>query len=211
MRVRIGAVLLASGAAALTVGMSVTASGAATATTWTVKPGGSVTGVARNVTMTDTATGSVLTCKTMTAKGTAKSGSGLPGAGIASITSVTFTSCVGPDSLTFTVTAGHLPWKLNAKSYNATTGVTKGTITGAEAALSGSGCTATSAGPTPTTPATLVGTYTNSKHQLKTGATGSNMHVWNVSSGCLNLIKSGDPVTLKGTSTLTPAQTITSP
>lgn len=149
MRVRIGAVLLAGGAAALTVGLSVTASGAATTTTWTVKPGGSVSGVARNVTMTDTATGSVLTCKTMTAKGTAKPGKGLPGAGIAKITSVTFTSCVGPDSLKFTVTAGHLPWELNAKSYNASTGVTKGTITGAVASLSGNGCTATSACPPP--------------------------------------------------------------
>ena len=37
------------------------------------------------------------------------------------------------------------------------------------------------------------------------------MHVWNVSSGCLGLINTGDPVVLKGTSTLTPAQTITSP
>ena len=211
MRVRIGAVLLACSAAALTVGLSVTASGAATTTTWTVKPGGSVSGVARNVTMTDTATGSVLTCKTMTAKGTAKSGKGLPGTAIAKITSVTFTSCVGPDSLKFTVTAGHLPWKLNAKSYNAAKGVTTGTITGAVASLSGNGCTAMSAGPAPTTPATLAGTYTNTPHQLKTGGAGSNMHVWNVSSGCLGLINNGDPVALKGTSTLTPAQTITSP
>jgi hypothetical protein len=210
MRVRIAAVLLASGAAALTVGLSVTASGAATTTTWTMKPGGAVKGVAPNPTMTDTKTGAVLTCKSMVAKGTAKSGSGLSGTGIASITSVTFKACTGPGGLAVTITSQHLPWKLNAKSYNATTGVTTGTITGAEASMSATGCTATTAGPTSTTPATVGGTYTNSTHRLKTGAAGSNMHVWNVS-GCFNLIKNGDPVVLKGTSTLTPAQTITSP
>jgi hypothetical protein len=205
------AVLLTGGAAALTVGLSVAPSGATTATTWTVKPGGTVTGTASHVTITDTTTGSVLTCTTMTSTGTAKSGSGLSGAGIAKITAVKFTGCVGPASLTFTVTATHLPWKLNAKSYDAATGVTKGTITGAEASLSGNGCTATSAGPTPTTPATIAGTYTNSTHKLTTLAAGSNMHVWNVSSGCAGLINSGDPTAMKGSSTLTPAQKITSP
>lgn len=211
MRRRAIALLLASGAAALAAGLSVTASGAATVATWTVKPGGSITGVASHATLTDTKTGTVLTCKTLHAAGFSKSGSGLPGAGIASITSVAFNGCHGPGGVAFTVTTRNRPWKLNAKSYNAATGVTKGTITGAEASVSGAGCTASAAGPGPTTPATIAGTYTNGKHQLKTGSTGSNVHIWHVSRGCLGLIRNGDPAVLTGTVTITPAQAITSP
>ena len=153
----------------------------------------------------------MLTCKTFTASGTAKSGSGLPGKGIASIAKVAFNTCTGPLGLSFTVTAAHLPWSLNANSYNASTGVTKGVITGAHATLSGSGCSAVVDGSSATgNNGTVAGTYTNSKHQLKTLTTGGNLHIYDVN-GCFGLIANGDTATLSGTATISPAQTITSP
>jgi len=40
---------------------------------------------------------------------------------------------------------------------------------------------------------------------------GGNLHVWNVSSGCLGLINTGDPSSFVGKYTIKPPQTITSP
>jgi|HubBroStandDraft_6_1064221.scaffolds.fasta_scaffold207748_2 hypothetical protein len=209
MRKVITAGLVATAAAALTVSLGAASSGATTATTWTVQPGGSVTGKASHPTLKDTATGTVVTCQAMTTAGTAKSGTGLTNP-LGKVTSVTFTNCVGPDSIALTVTASAStahPWKLDGLSYS--NGVTHGKLTGIKGSLSGSGCTATVAGTTATTPGMVTGTYTNSTHVLK--ASGGNLHIWNVSSGCLNLAKNGDPTTLKGNVKITPGQTITSP
>ena len=87
--------------------------------------------------------------------------------------------------------------------------MTQGSITGITASLSGSGCTATVAGTTASTTGKTTGTYTNSTHVLK--VSGGNLHVWNVSAGCLGLINSGDASTFTGSYKITPAQTITSP
>ena len=65
--------------------------------------------------------------------------------------------------------------------------MTKGTITGVTAALSGNGCTATVAGTNAKSPGKVTGSYSNSTHVLS--VSGGNLHVWNVSSGCLGLIK----------------------
>jgi hypothetical protein len=204
-------VLVTTAVLALTASVAAASPGASAARTWTVKPGGSITGTALNPTLKDTATGTSLTCKTLNAAGKAKSGSGLTGTGIASLTSISFKTCTGPAGITFTVTPGHLPWKLNANSYNAATGVTKGVITGAHGSLSGPGCSAVVDGTSATAGnGTVAGTYTNSKHQLKTLTTGGNLHIYKVS-GCFGLIRDGDPATLSGTATITPAQTITSP
>jgi hypothetical protein len=209
MRKLITSGMVATAAAAFAVSLGATSSGATTAMTWTVKPGGSVTGKASNPTFKDTATGTVITCQSMTTAGTAKSGTGLTNP-LGKVTSVTFTTCVGPDSIALTVTGSAStahPWHLDGLSYS--NGVTHGKLTGITGSLSGSGCTATVAGTTATTPGTVTGTYTNSTHILK--ASGGNLHVWNVSSGCLGLAKNGDPTTLKGNVKLTPGQTITSP
>jgi hypothetical protein len=212
MRKLTGSVLLTTAAVTLTLGLSAPTSFATTAVkTWTVKPGGSITGVAKNPKLTDTATGTVLTCTTLNAAGTAKAGSGLSGTNIASITSVTFKTCTGPLGLTFTVTTAHLPWELSAKSYNAATGVTRGIITGGHASLSGSGCSAVVDGTSATADnGSIAGTYTNGTHKLKTLTTGGNLHIYDVS-GCFGLIANGDAATLSGSATITPAQTITSP
>jgi len=210
---RAGSVLVTSvalaGVVGLSAGSAVAATNAAVAATWTVKPGGSITAKAGKTTLKDTKTGTVLTCKSSTGKGTVKKGSGLSGSGIGSITSMTFSTCTGPLSLTFTVKTSHLPWKLNAVSYKS--GVTTGTITGIHATLSGPGCTATVDGTGATKNNGMVkATYTNSTGKLTTLTTGGNLHVYNVS-GCAGLINSGDASTFSGSYAITPKQTITSP
>jgi hypothetical protein len=201
-------VLLATAAAAITIGLG---AAQATAATWTAKPGGNITGTSGTTTLKDTSTGSVLTCTSSKATGTVKSGTGLAGAGLASIKTATFTNCTGPLGLTFTVQSGHLPWKLNAVSYNSGTGTTTGTITGIHATLTGSGCSAIVDGTGATANnGKVTGTYTNSTHKLKILTTGGNLHIYNVV-GCAGLIHSGDASTYTATYAITPGQTITSP
>src|ERR1700690_3620989 len=169
---RISAIAVAGGAIALTMGLA-SPSFATTAKTWTVHPGGAITGKAGKTTLTDTTTGTVLTCKSSTTAATLKSGSGLAGAAIASVTSVKFATCTGPLSITFTVTSNNLPWNLNAVSYTASSGVTHGTLTGIDATLSGPGCSATVDGTAAGAHnGSVKGTYTNSTHKLKILPTG---------------------------------------
>jgi hypothetical protein len=195
--------------AAFAAALGLAISPASAAGTWTVTGGGAFTGTSTNTVLKDSATGTTLTCKTSTATGTAANTTGASGTGIASIASVAWTSCSGPLGITFTVTADNLPWSLNAVSYSG--GVTTGTLTGVEAHISGLGCTATFAGASATTPATLDVTYTNSTHDLKVLGTG-NLHAYNVSGTCLGLINSGDATTYSGDYTVSPTTLqITSP
>jgi hypothetical protein len=211
MHKRIATILATGGAVALTVGLTATASFATTAKTWTVTPGGVTTGAAGKTTLTDTTTGTVLTCASSHTSVTLPSGSGHSGTGLGSITSQTFTTCTGPLGITFTVTSNNLPWKLNALSYNATTGKTSGSITGIDATLSGPSCSATVDGTAAGAHnGSVKGTYTNSTGKLAVSKTGGTLHIYNVS-GCFNLIHSGDASTFVGTYTVSPKQTITSP
>jgi hypothetical protein len=209
MRKRLTAVLLGSGAAALALGIGATTAMATTATTWTVTPGGAVKGTAGTTTLKDSKTGTVLTCASSTTATTLKKGSGQTSP-LGKITSVKFNKCVGPDMLTFTATASASPthpWSLNAISYS--NGVTKGSITKIAGSLSGNGCTATLGGATATSTGTTNGSYSNKTHMLT--SSGGNLHVWNVSSGCLGLINSGDPTTFVAKYTISPVQKVTSP
>ncbi|WP_335982679.1 hypothetical protein [Streptomyces sp. CA2R106] len=195
--------------AAFAAALGLAISPASAAGTWTVTGGGAFTGTSTNTVLKDTATGTTLTCKTSTATGTAANTTGASGTGIASIASVAWTSCSGPLGITFTVTADGTPWALNAVSYSG--GVTTGTLTGVKAHISGLGCTATFAGASSTTAATLDVTYTNSTHDLKVLGTG-NLHAYNVSGTCLGLINSGDATTYSGDYTVSPTTLqITSP
>ena len=204
-----GSILLTGTVTALVIGVS--AAPALAAITWTVTPGGSITATAGTTTLTDTKTGVALTCASSSAPATLKSGSGLSGSRIGSVTSISFNSCTGPFGITFTVTSSHLPWHLNAKSFNSSTGVTTGTITGIHAMLSGPGCSATVDGTSPTkNNGTVAVTYTNSTGVLQVLTTGGNLHIFRVS-GCMGLIASGDPASFSGSYTVSPKQTITSP
>lgn len=86
MRIRSGGLALA-GAAALVMGPGAASSAAATATTWTVRPGGAITAKAGTTKVADTTTGSVLNCDSSRMSGTLKGGTGLAGTGIGTITS----------------------------------------------------------------------------------------------------------------------------
>jgi hypothetical protein len=209
---RAGSVLITSAALAGVLGLgassALAASNTGVAATWTVKPGGAITAKAGTTTLKDSKTGSVLTCTSSAGKGTVKSGKGLSGTGIGSITALTFSNCTGPLGLTFTVKTTHFPWHLNAVSFK--TGVTTGTITGIHATLSGTSCSAVVDGTGATANnGQVTATYTNSTGKLATTGAG-NLHIYNVS-GCAGLINTGDATQFTGVYTVTPKQTITSP
>jgi hypothetical protein len=201
--------LFTGGATALAVGASAGIA-LAVAITFSISPGGAFTAKAGTTTLKDTGTGSVLSCKSSSSSGTLKSGHGISGTNLGSITKLSFSTCTGPFGLTFTVKNSGFPWKLSGTSFNATTGVTTGKISGIKSHLSGTGCAADVAGTTASTPGTVKVTYTNSTHKLKVLPTGGTLHVFNVN-GCGGLIISGDATQFTGTYTVTPAQTIKSP
>jgi hypothetical protein len=211
---RAGSVLVTGAALAGMLALSASSAGAATnagvAATWTVKPGGAITAKAGTTTLKDSNTGSVLSCTSSSGKGTVKTGSGLSGTAIGSITALSFSNCTGPLGLTFTVKTAHFPWHLNAVSYNSATGTTTGTVTGIHASLSGPSCSAVVDGTSATANnGQVTATYTNSTGKLATTGAG-NLHIYSVS-GCAGLIANGDGSSFKGSYAVSPKQTITSP
>ena len=221
MRKRISTILFAGGAAALAIGLGTTSSFATTATTWTVKPGGSFTAKTAKTVLTDKNTGAVLTCvststtSASTTAGSLKSGSGLTSP-IGHLTSVKFNNCTGPAGLTFTVTttaSSTKPWPVNATKYDSSTGLTHGNIAHIHAVLKGtnSSCTATVDGTGATANNGKVTiTHLNSKPAKLKVTGGGNLHAYNVS-GCLGALNSGDATSFTATYTLNKGQTITSP
>ncbi len=202
-------ILAAGGAAVLAVTLGVPA--ALAAGTWTVQPGGGVQATSGLVNIRDTMTGTLLTCVRSTASGTVKSGSGLPGSHAGSLSAVRFPICnAGP--VPMTVQAGGLPWHVNLSSYNAATGVARGTIGHVRLTTSGSGCTTVIDGTSATADdGRVVFRYTDSTGQLKLLTTSSNLHYYDVSKGCLGIVNDRDPAALSATYTVTPKQSITSP
>lgn len=205
--------LLGTGLAAtvLAICLATTPSLATTATTWTVKPGGSFSASSGQVIVTDTANGIEIFCSSSSISGKFKSGSALAGAKIASITAWSFGPCDLGGEFTYTLTnnPGFFPYQLDAKSYDAANGETSATVVGIAGYMSGDGCTLTFAGTTPTTLGTVQAKYTNSTHKLVTSD--GTLHFYNVSAGCLGFENDGDHMTIAATYTVTPAQTITSP
>ena len=210
MRKRLTAVLLSSGAAALALALGTTAAMASNVNaTWSVSPGGnfSFSGSAQ---VKDATTGTVAKCTSMKLSGTLKSGHGLSGTGLGTIKTASFTGCTIA-TVAITVTTHGLPWKENASSFNATTGVTTGNISGIDLVATAPGCSATLDG-------TAAGanngktkiTYTNSTGKIKLLGSGGNLHSYAVS-GCFGLVNNGDVQKASGSGTVTPKQTITSP
>jgi hypothetical protein len=202
-------ILLTGATTALVIGV---AAGTALALdiTFSVTPGGNITATAGVTKLKDVNTGSVLQCKTSSSTGTLKSGHGISGGSLGTITALSFSSCTGPLGLQFTVTNSGFPWKLSGTSYNATTGVTTGFINGIKSTLTGTACSAQVGGATAGSAGKVKVTYTNSTGKLAVQAKGGNLHVFNVS-GCANLINSGDATQFTGSYTVSPKQTITSP
>jgi len=202
-------ILLTGATTALVVGVAV-GTAAALNVTFSITPGGAITASAGKTTLKDVNTGSVLSCTSSSSSGTLKSGHGISGSSLGTITALSFSNCTGPLGLTFTVTNSGFPWTLSGASFNATTGVTTGHIAGIKSTLTGPSCTAQVGGATAGSTGKVKVTYTNSTHKLKVLASGGNLHVFNVV-GCAGLINSGDATQFSGTYTVSPAQTITSP
>lgn len=190
--------MLGAGAIAVVVAL-IGGTTPAYAATWTVGPGAAgafnFSGSAGATLLTDTTTGTQLTCTSSTAAGNSTRGTGLSGTNIARITSTTFSNCTGPAGITFTVTHSGT-WTLNAVSYSG--GVTTGTITGISARLSGPLCSATVTG-------SVQARFTNSNFATPPSAatlqiltTGSTLRISSVS-GCFGLIRNGDAATFSGT------------
>jgi hypothetical protein len=195
--------------AALAATLAVTA--ALAATTWTVKPGGTVAATSNQIELKDTKSGSIITCQ-VSVTATLKSGSGLSGNNVGSIPKAGFTKCVGALGITYTLTAGSLPWHLNAGSYDSSTGTTHATITGVHIAIGGGlPCIAILDGTGASRDNGIIGaTYKNSTHRLSWSQTGGNLHFYKVQA-CSGLISSGDPAALIGSFSVSPPQSITSP
>jgi hypothetical protein len=182
---------------------------AATATTWTVRPGGAITATADTTMLTDTATGSTFACASSSMTGTVNSDSELPGTGIGSITAAAYRSCANPISPT--VTPRGLPWHLNLVSYDAATGVSRGTISHLRLTLSAPRCSAVINGTSGSAAAGVVRiSYANAEGRLKIVPAGGTLHWFHVS-GCAGLVRDGDPAVLSAAYALSPPQTITSP
>jgi hypothetical protein len=186
--------LVIAGAAAATMAIGIMPANAAG--TWTVTAGsatagkiialkGVTQGASPQIHFTDTTTSTDLTCDSGTAGGSTTTGSGLPGAAIGKINgaSTTWVNCLGPLGIQLTPT-GHGTWTINALRYNATSGTTTGTITGANATVAGTGCSFTVKGSVPIT-------YKNSTQLLTVKNTQSNLVVSRVT-GCFGAVNNGD-------------------
>ena len=206
--------VLAAGCAAVLTA-TLTAAPALAATTWTIKPGGAITATSSSrFTLKDARTGTMLPCYSATASGTLKHGSGLPGSRAGSLSAVGVSECTGPgvSDIRFTLQASDLPWHVNLSSYNAATGAATGAVSHIQIMMSGEGCTAVIDGTSGTASDGWVRfTYTDSTGRLTLLTATGNLHFWNVSSGCLGLVNSGDRARLGATFTVSPKQAITSP
>jgi hypothetical protein len=205
MRARLIGVL-AAGAAALITSVVVAAPATALPATWTVSPGGPFQGVAGETLLEVQESGIQLSCSSSTADGVAQGGTGLdnPLATIPETPGIVFNDCSGPFGLTFGVTQVG-DWALNGASYDASTGVTTGTIDGITAGISGPACSATVEG-------SVNVTYTNGTAELAV-LPDFTLVVTSVdpANDCLGLINAGEHANFAGTYTVTPALTVTSP
>lgn len=181
------------------------------ATTWTVNPGGHITATSGTAVLTDTRTGASVSCATSSLTGSLKSGSGLSGTGIGSISAFSLSSCTGPGGQTFTSTSNGFPWQVNALTYNGhrararDVGTTTGVIFGGSDTLSSAFCSWWWHGQ----PAMLMFQYSNNTAKMTTLAT-NGMTLYNVS-GCSGQFNTGDVMTLSANYTVSPTQTIESP
>ncbi len=214
---RAGATALATaltGAAVLVTATGAAPSAAAAVTTWTVRPGGTITAAAGKTTLADTPTGAMIPCASARMSGTLKAGSGLPGAGIGSLSTAAYSHCAAGGLNEATLTARGLPWRLNLTSYDRRTGVAMGTIShlkiGVAAILHQ--CTAVINGTSGTAPDGVVPvSYASKTGTLKILQDGGDLHWYHVAHDCAGIVRDGDAATLSASYTISPRQAITSP
>jgi hypothetical protein len=208
--IRPASIVLGCAALAAAVGLAAASASAATAPSWTISKGGAVTATTKSLTIEDVTQTAGLPCKASTIKGRLKSGKVSSGANAGTVVSAAVSGC-SVAGFAITVKAGHLPWHLNLVSYNATKGVTTGTLTGIHMtfAVPAVGCTAVVDG---TRSAANNGkiqvTYTNKTGKLVTLTAGSTLRLYNVKN-CMGVVSNGDKIAIIATYVLTPKQKIT--
>ncbi|MFJ9036051.1 hypothetical protein ACIRF8_05625 [Streptomyces sp. NPDC102406] len=191
---------IAAAALASAVGLSISSASATALATYTVTPGGAFTANATNPKLTVGTT--TLNCASSQAKGTLKSGSGLAGAQLGSITSLTFAGCtvVGIPFTVSSAASTSTPFYINATG--TTANHIDGNISNIKATITGTGCNATFAG-------TTNGWYENTTKTLH--VTGGGSLAAQSGASCLGLITAGAHADFVANYVLTGQQTITSP
>jgi hypothetical protein len=107
------------------------------------------------------------------------------------------------------VTAGALPWSLNADKYIRAKTTTYGTLTGMHLALAATGCSATIDGTSATGDnGSVVIHIHNRPSKLKLEAAGGTLHIY-VGSGCTGVFRNGDAATVSSAYLISPAQRVT--
>ncbi|MEU6842315.1 hypothetical protein ABZ930_10645 [Streptomyces sp. NPDC046716] len=191
---------IAAAALASAFGLSISSASAGAQATYTVTPGGAFTANATNPKLTVGST--TLNCASSQAKGTLKSGSGLAGSQIGSITSLSFSSCtvVGIPFTVSSAASTTTPFYINATG--TTANHIDGNISNIKATITGTGCNATFAG-------TTNGWYETSTKTLH--VTGGGSLAAQTGASCLGLITAGQHADFVANYVLTSAQAITSP
>jgi hypothetical protein len=216
MRKRLASILLVGAGAAAAI--TLVASSASAAGTWSISPGGKYTASLTSGTtavLTDSAAKATVTCTASTTNGTLQTGTGLNNP-LGTISTTKWTSCTGPDGSTGTAAGNNAStaWSLNGVSYSS--GVTTGSITSTGTGVGGTislssilGACTIVVGGTSAKPASASGTYTNSTGVLAiTGTT--NLVVTSVSGVCPG-VATGQSTTFTASYTVSPKQTVTSP
>jgi hypothetical protein len=183
-------------------GAVVLAATPALAATWTVSGGGPITGTAiTNIVTTDTVTGKQVTCTASNTSGTLTNGTNLSNP-LGSITSVTFSSCSGL-GFSFTSVVASGTSTINGDSYDSTTGVTTGHISGIHIELQtnpASNCDLILDGTGGGNTGVVSGTYDNTSgvFTLNSKAGIGDTLVATVVAGCVGLTQTGDAITVAG-------------
>lgn len=196
---------LAAGAALVTTAV-IAGPVAAEEATWSVDPGGPISGSAGETLLEIQESGIQLTCISASVSAIAQSGTGLvnPLVTIPDGPGIQFNDCQGPFGLTFVV--DHIgTWNLNAAVYDAATGVTSGTIDDIEANISGPGCEATVTG-------SVNVTFTNDTDVLAVQPDFTLLISFvDPENNCLGLINQDEHANFAGAFDITPGLTVTSP
>jgi hypothetical protein len=194
-----------SAATAAVVGLA--AAPAFAASNWSVSPGGATAGKASSATINDVTAGQSLTCTSSATKGTLKTGTGLSGKGIGTVTSISFKGCTVLGQSVSATIKGKMA--LNAVTYHKSSKTVSMTITKIHGTISvpSLSCSATVDGTSATAHnGTVTATFSNNKDKLTVLSTGSNLTIYN---DTCPVIANGDKVNFTAAYKFTPAQKIT--
>ncbi|WP_037855995.1 hypothetical protein [Streptomyces sp. NRRL S-340] len=190
MKKSIRRIAVVAGAGAAAFGIAVAPASANASTVWTVNP------TPANYTATNSGnimlTANIpMTCTTSGASGTMASNTGNPSQ-VATISAINFGTATTPCTslLGNVTTVATTPWKIMAKDYNASTGVTTGYVDNISAKVSAGACVFTVTGK-------ASGTYTNSTGILAVNSVSGELTVTSATN-CGTVVTTSTKPTFKG-------------